>query len=118
MSDVLSQLGLAGAIISATIILLREIRKNQAPPHIPPPPALPQVDTSPKQTIKPVSANGRVQRLEDRTENRFERIEGKIQAQTVQLDCMTKEQFQTRSLVERQGGKLDAILEVLKHKKD
>ena len=117
MSDVLSQLGLAGAIISATIILLREIRKNQAP-HIPPPPVLPHVDTSPKQTIKPASANGRVQRLEDRTESRFERIEGKIQAQTVQLDCMTKEQFQTRPLVERQGGKLDAILEVLKHKKD
>ena len=117
MADLLSQLGLAGAIISATIVLLREIRKNAVPPPLPLPPPVPHMPGS-KPTVKPPSANGRVQRLEDRTDARFERIENKIQAQTVQLDCMTKEQFQTRSLVERQGGKLDAILEVLRHNKE
>ena len=115
MADIFSQLGLAGSILAATVILLREIRKiTGPPPPLQPPPQPPAAGDPPRETVKPRSANGRVQRLEDRTDARFERIEDKIQAQTVQLDCMTKEQFQTRSLVERQGGKLDTILEVLK----
>jgi hypothetical protein len=79
---------------------------------------LPPAVLLPPGEVKPRSANGRVERLEDRTDARFERIEDKIQAQTVQLDCMTKEQFQTRALVERHGGKLDTILDVLRHKKE
>lgn len=110
--QIVSQLGLAGAIIAATVYLLREIRKSQPPTA--PPPLSPKVEEKPDATIRPVSHNGRVQRLEDKTDARFERIENKIESQTVQLDCLSKGQFETRSLVERQGGKLDAILEVLK----
>ena len=108
--QIFSQLGLAGAILVAVVYLLREIRKLQPPP-LPLPPPVPKEGKGP--TIHPTS-NGRVQRLEDKTDARFERIENKIESQTVQLDCLRKGQFETRSLVERQGGKLDAILEVLK----
>lgn len=111
--QIFSQLGLAGAILFAVVYLLREIRKLQPPPPLPLPPAVPKEGKGP--TIHPTS-NGRVQRLEDRTEQRFERMETKIENQSEQLESLSRGQFETRALVERQGGKLDAILEGLKSK--
>ena len=99
MTELASQLGLAGAIIAMTIILLREIRK--------------QSSGNGYRKSKPPS-NGRVQALEDRTQGKIDRLEDRIQAQGVQLDCLSREQSETRVLVERQGGKLDTILEIVR----
>lgn len=96
----LTELGTAGAIIAATIILLREIRK-----------ATPKAR---RDTVRPPSANGRVQALEDKTEAKIERIDTKIASQSVQLDCMAREQSEVRSTLERQGGKLDTIISMIR----
>ena len=101
MIDLASQLGLAGAIITATIVLLREIRKQSN-----------GVESSRK--LKHSHHNGRVQALEDRTQGQIDRLENKLQTQGVQLDDLSREQSQTRTLVERQAGKLDTILEMLR----
>jgi len=99
-----TELGTAGAIIAATIILLREIRKST-----------PKVR---RDTVRPSSANGRVQALEDKTEARIERLDTKIASQGVQLDCMAREQAEVRSTLERQGGKLDTILEIVRRRRE
>ena len=117
MGELVSQLGLAGAIIAATIVLLREIRKQSASRSYR---YRDEEDCESGRrrkptTIKPPS-NGRVQALEDKTEAKMERLEDKIQAQGVQLDCLSKEQSETRALVERQGGKLDTILEIVRRR--
>jgi uncharacterized coiled-coil protein SlyX len=100
MHEMVTELGTAGAIIAATIILLREIRK-----------ATPKAR---RDTLRPPSANGRVQALEDRTEARIERLDTKIASQTTQLDCMAREQAEVRSTLERQGGKLDTIISMIR----
>jgi len=100
MHEMLTELGTAGAIIAATIILLREIRKST-----------PKVR---RDTVRPPSANGRVQALEDKTEAKIERLDTKIASQGVQLDCMAREQSEVRSTLERQGGKLDTIISMIR----
>jgi len=111
MGELASQLGLAGAIIAATIILLREIRRSSGNSNGEP------SGRRGRTTERPQS-NGRVQALEDRTQVKIERLEDKIQAQGVQLDCLSKEQCETRVMVERQGGKLDTILEVVRRRRE
>ena len=98
MHEMVTELGTAGAIVAATIILLREIRKSTP-------------KTSRRDTMRPASnGNGRVQALEDKTDAKIERLDTKIAGQTVQLDCMAREQAEVRSTLERQGGKLDTII--------
>jgi hypothetical protein len=114
MGELASQLGLAGAIIAATIILLREIRRAS---HT-------NGDRNARRsdTERPPS-NGRVRALEDRTQSKMDRLEDKMQSQGVQLDCLSKEQVETRAVVERlnvqqerQGGKLDTILDIVRRR--
>ena len=111
MTELVSQLGLAGAIIAATIILLREIRKSSGSYEI-------RSDTRGDRSVRPPS-NGRVGQLvaavrEDRMDSKIERLEENLRSQGVQLDCLSKEQCETRAVVERQIGKLDAILEIVR----
>lgn len=98
---IFSQLGTAGAVIAATIILLREIRKgNEAP-------------SKRGDTMRPPS-NGRIQALEDKHDTKIERLDMKIQSQSAQLDSLTKEQAEVRAIVEKQGGKLDTIIRIMR----
>jgi hypothetical protein len=125
MSELLSQLGLAGAIIAATIVLLREIRKQSASRYRSYREDEDEYGNGRRHkptTVKPPS-NGRVQALEDKTDAKMERVEDKIQAQGVQLDCLSREQSETRAVVERlnvqqerQGGKLDTILDIVRRR--
>ena len=97
---VLSQLGTAGAVIAATIILLREIRKGNG-------------DHKKGDTVRPPS-NGRIQALEDKQDTKIERLDTKIQSQSAQLDSLTREQAELRAMVEKQGGKLDTIIRIMR----
>jgi uncharacterized coiled-coil protein SlyX len=57
-----------------------------------------------------------VQALEDKTDAKIERLDTKIASQGVQLDCLTREQAEVRSTLERQGGKLDTIISMIGNK--
>mgnify|MGYP001209646465 CR=1 FL=1 len=94
-AELLGQLGVAGGVIAAVILLLREIRKGRP-------------DTA--------NSNGtrRVTDLETRTDKKLEKLDTKIESQGVQLDCLSREQAETRSVVSHQSGKLDAILEIVR----
>jgi uncharacterized coiled-coil protein SlyX len=100
MHEMVTELGTAGAIVAATIILLREIRKSTPKPA--------------RHDTKRPPSNGRVQALEDKTDAKIERLDTKIAGQTVQLDCLTREQAEVRSTLERQGGKLDTIISMIR----
>lgn len=106
--QIISQLGIFGAILVGVIYLLREIRKLQPP--------MPAPASKVSGSIHPTS-NGRVQRLEDRTEHRFERIETKIENQSEQLDALSRAHHETLLVIERINGKLDVVLEQTKGSK-
>lgn len=94
VEELLPQLGLAGTVLAAALVIVREIRKESR---------VGQVKT-------PGQLSGRVERLE----TRHDRIEDSVQSQTDKLNTLHREQMKTRSIVERQGGTLDAILELVK----
>tara|TARA_B100000287_G_scaffold222171_1_gene209575 strand:+ start:610 stop:891 length:282 start_codon:yes stop_codon:yes gene_type:complete len=87
--QLLPQLGVAGGVIAAVVLLLREVKSLKSAP--------------PSMRVIPV-----------KTETKLDAVDSKIQNQQVQLDCLSKEQAETRAIVERQGGKLDTILEIVK----
>jgi len=100
MHEMLTELGTAGAIVAATIILLREIRKSTPKTR--------------RDTSRPPATDGKVKALEDRHEAKIELLDTKIASQTVQLDCLAREQAEVRSTLERQGGKLDTIISMIR----
>jgi len=88
-AQLIGQLGVAGGVIAAVILLLREVRQLKAAPHS-------------------------VSTRRGKEDNKIDSLDCRIQTQQVQLDCLSKEQAETRATVERQGGKLDTILEIVK----
>jgi len=101
MHEMLTELGTAGAIVAATIILLREIRKSTP-------------KASKRDTTRPPATDGRVKALEDRHGAKIELLDTKIASQNVQLDCLAREQAEVRATLERQGGKLDTIISMIR----
>lgn len=88
-AQLIGQLGVAGGVIAAVILLLREVRQLKSAPQ---------------------SINAKRAKEDDKIGS----LDRRIQTQQVQLDCLSKEQAETRATVERQGGKLDTILEIVK----
>lgn len=88
--SLLAELGVAGTIVAAVVVLLRQVnalhinKKEQGPP-----------------------TNGRVDKLRDATQAQFDLLDGKIQD-------LTREQSETRVLVERLAAKLDTILDIVR----